>query len=58
MTCHSGPDAPMGMEIDKLDTANVEKNAEKWEKVVRKLRAGMMPPAGNARVRTPRLTKR
>ena len=37
------------MQIDKLDTANVEKNAEKWEKVVRKLRAGMMPPAGNPR---------
>ena len=49
MTCHSGPDAPMGMEIDKLDTAHVEKNAEKWEKVVLKLRAGMMPPSGNAR---------
>jgi hypothetical protein len=45
-TCHSGPDAPMGMQIDKLDTANVEKNAEKWEKVVLKLRAGMMPPSG------------
>lgn len=47
--CHSGPSAPMGMEIDKLDTANVEKNAEKWEKVVRKLRAGMMPPSGQNR---------
>ena len=39
----------MGMQIDKLDTANVEKNAEKWEKVVRKLRAGMMPPSGMRR---------
>lgn len=48
-TCHSGPDAPMGMQIDKLDVSNVEKDAEKWEKVVRKLRAGMMPPAGNPR---------
>ncbi len=38
--CHSGPSAQMGMEIDKLDTANVEKNAERWEKVVRNLRAG------------------
>lgn len=47
--CHSGPQAQMGMGIDKLDTANVEKNAEKWEKVVRKLRAGMMPPSGQNR---------
>ncbi len=48
-TCHSGPSAPMGLELDKLDTANVEKNAEKWEKVVWKLRAGMMPPSGMRR---------
>jgi hypothetical protein len=27
----------------------VEKDADKWEKVVRKLRAGMMPPAGMPR---------
>ena len=46
VTCHQGPGAPAGLQIDKLDTANVAKNAEKWEKVVRKLRAGMMPPAG------------
>ena len=47
--CHSGASAQMGMQIDKLDTANVEKNAERWEKVVRKLRAGMMPPSGQNR---------
>ena len=47
--CHSGPGAQMGMHIDQLDTANVEKNAERWEKVVRKLRAGMMPPSGQKR---------
>ena len=47
--CHSGPNAQMGMGIDKLDTASVEKDAEKWEKVVRKLRAGMMPPSGQKR---------
>ena len=37
------------MHLDKLDPAHVEKDAENWEKVVRKLRAGMMPPAGEAR---------
>ena len=31
--------------FDDLDPANVSKDAEKWELVVRKLRAGMMPPA-------------
>ena len=49
VTCHSGPYAKAGLELDKLDTAHVEKDAEKWEKVVRMLRSGMMPPAGMPR---------
>jgi len=49
VTCHSGPYAKAGLEIDKLDTAHVEKDAEKWEKVVRMLRSGMMPKAGEPR---------
>jgi hypothetical protein len=48
-TCHQGPNAPAGLQLDKLDTANVEKDAEKWEKVIWKTRAGMMPPAGKPR---------
>ncbi len=48
-TCHSGPFAKAGLELDKLDTAHVEKDAEKWEKVVRMLRSGMMPKAGMPR---------
>ena len=47
--CHTGSGAAGGMRLDKLDTANVEKDAERWEAVVRKLRAGMMPPAGEDR---------
>src|SRR5579872_6318196 len=47
VTCHTGADAPMGLKLDELDVTHVEKSAEKWEMVVRKLRAGMMPPAGN-----------
>ena len=35
-----------GLMLDKLDLARVGDNAEIWEKVVRKLRAGMMPPLG------------
>jgi mono/diheme cytochrome c family protein len=49
VTCHHGVAAPQGMKLDELDTAHVEKDAEKWEKVVRKLRAGMMPPSGRPR---------
>ncbi len=48
-TCHQGAGAPAGLELDKLDLTHVEKNADTWEKVVRKVRAGMMPPAGNPR---------
>ena len=44
VTCHKGAGAPAGLALDKLDPANVEKDAYKWENVVRKLRAGMMPP--------------
>ena len=47
--CHSGSGASAGLALDKFDTAHVEKDAENWEKVVRKLRAGMMPPSGEAR---------
>ena len=32
--------------LDTMDITHVGENAETWEKVVRKLRAGMMPPAG------------
>jgi hypothetical protein len=37
--------------LDALDPAHIEKNPERWEAVVRKLRAGMMPPAGIPRPR-------
>ena len=35
--------------LDTLDAAQVGEKAEVWEKVVRKLRAGMMPPSGARR---------
>jgi mono/diheme cytochrome c family protein len=53
--CHSqaakkaGLESAMRMTLDQLDTAHVEKDQETWEKVVRKLRAGMMPPSGMRR---------
>src|SRR5262249_39655197 len=35
-----------GLMLDHADVRNVSGNAEVWEKVVRKLRTGAMPPAG------------
>ena len=49
ITCHNAKLKTAGLEIDKLDLHNASPNAETWEKVVRKLRAGMMPPAGAPR---------
>jgi len=51
-TCHSdkakaaGLDSARKIDFDSLDMAHVARNAESWERVVRKLRAGMMPPSG------------
>ena len=38
-----------GLALDSLDLARVGEDAEFWEKVVRKLRTGAMPPAGRPR---------
>src|SRR5262245_29588104 len=54
-TCHSdkakaaGMDSARKINFDALDVAHVEKNSETWELIVRKLRAGMMPPANMRR---------
>jgi mono/diheme cytochrome c family protein len=51
-TCHNekaktaGLDSARRMTIDALDPANVDKDREKWELIVRKVRAGQMPPLG------------
>ncbi len=38
-----------GLALDRLDVAAVGEDAAEWEKVVRKLRGGVMPPAGRPR---------
>ncbi len=38
-----------GLTLDTLDLADVGGHAGEWEKVVRKLRGGVMPPAGRPR---------
>ena len=53
VTCHNERAKTAGLMLDKiasdLDTGNAGQHAEKWEKVVRKLRVGAMPPQGMPR---------
>jgi cytochrome c551/c552 len=49
IACHNEKAKTAGLMLDKLDLAHVGDNAEVWEKVVHKLRAGMMPPLGMPR---------
>ncbi len=45
-TCHNARTKTAGLALDTMDVSNVEAHAPEWEKVVVKLRAGLMPPAG------------
>jgi Protein of unknown function (DUF1592)/Protein of unknown function (DUF1588)/Protein of unknown function (DUF1587)/Protein of unknown function (DUF1585)/Protein of unknown function (DUF1595)/Planctomycete cytochrome C len=49
VTCHDDEQKTGGLSLQKLDLATVGDHPELWEKVVRKLRAGLMPPAGMKR---------
>jgi Protein of unknown function (DUF1592)/Protein of unknown function (DUF1588)/Protein of unknown function (DUF1585)/Protein of unknown function (DUF1595)/Protein of unknown function (DUF1587)/Planctomycete cytochrome C len=44
VTCHNQRLATAGLKLDEADVANPSEGAEIWEKVVRRLRTGMMPP--------------
>jgi cytochrome c5 len=44
VTCHNQRLVTAGLKLDEADVANPGGGAEIWEKVVRKLRTGMMPP--------------
>src|SRR5437773_12031878 len=46
VTCHNDRLKTAGLSLEKLDLANVSAGAEAWERVVRKLRRGAMPPQG------------
>ncbi len=48
-TCHSERAKTAGLVLSNADLARIPDNAETWEKVVRKLRAGAMPPHGAPR---------
>ena len=44
VTCHSDRLKTANLSLEKLDLATVGDHPELWEKVIRKLRAGVMPP--------------
>ncbi len=49
VTCHNQRLKTAKLEIDRLDLTHPEKDALAWERAIRKLRGGMMPPPGAAR---------
>lgn len=49
VTCHNAKMLTGGLALDKLDLQHLGEHADVGEKMVRKLRAGMMPPTGMAR---------
>ena len=46
ISCHNGRLKTAGLELDALDYEHPASNASVWEKVIRKVQVGMMPPAG------------
>ena len=49
VTCHNDRTKKANLTLEKLDLTTAGDQAELWEKVIRKLRAGVMPPPGMAR---------
>ena len=47
--CHNGRTRTAGLALDTHDLADVGAYAETWERVIVKLRARTMPPAGSLR---------
>jgi hypothetical protein len=46
ITCHNDRLKTAGLALDGVSLTNIPAGAEVWEKVIRKVRAGMMPPVG------------
>jgi mono/diheme cytochrome c family protein len=49
ITCHNDRTHTADLSLEHLDLSDVPQAAATWEKVIRKVRAGMMPPAGMPR---------
>jgi hypothetical protein len=46
-SCHTGPKARAGVNLEALDLSSLDKNGAVWEKVLTKLRNHTMPPPGS-----------
>src|SRR5215472_7770879 len=49
VSCHSARLRTAGLDLESLSFAAPAANAEAWEKIIAKLRAGSMPPPGRPR---------
>jgi mono/diheme cytochrome c family protein len=49
VTCHNDRAKVGGLVLNSTDLDNIPAHADVWEKAIRKVRAGMMPPAGSPR---------
>ena len=49
VTCHNARAKAGGLTLDPADLTQIDRHAETWEKVIRKLQTGMMPPSGAPR---------
>ena len=49
VTCHNQKAKTAGLALDGADFVRPSNSSEVWEKVIRKLRAEMMPPVGSPR---------
>ena len=49
LSCHNSRTQTAGLALDTISAEDLDANWEAWEKVVRKLRARQMPPAGGRR---------
>jgi mono/diheme cytochrome c family protein len=47
VTCHNDRAKVGGLSLEKTDIGNPAADADTWERVVRKVRVGMMPPQGS-----------
>ena len=55
VVCHNARTRTAGLLLDRADVHQVAAGAETWEKVVRKVRSGAMPPPGRRRPDAPTL---
>jgi hypothetical protein len=46
IACYSEAGKTGGLSLEKIDLSNIVHGAETWEKVIKKLRTGTMPPQG------------